>query len=195
MNIQQFNLDEIELQPSELKEVLRCVLHSIMFTRAFGLVRPADASVDFLDLHYARCDNEEIERYIEDRLQDFHDSWQRRNFEPSHRSLILSFDERRTKTRWLAKVEENVRWEQWVLNIFVNKSTKLLPERKDRLNKDLRRLLFDVIRIVNEYKNHIPPITKPDIAPFPYEISFSGLDSGASSGIFATLGSMLKSTT
>ncbi len=39
------------------------------------------------------------------------------------------------------------------------------------MEKDLRKALMSIVQIVNENKNHIPPLTNKDVTPFPYEVS------------------------
>jgi len=109
----------------------------------------------------------------------------------------LSFDEKRTRSQLFgfSKVEERVKWEQWVIPIQIGKpmSSNDSPDRKERLEKELRRVMYSITKQVNETKNHIPPLTNKDITPFPYEITFPTQETNA--GVFATLGSMLKSPT
>lgn len=87
-----------------------------------------------------------------------------------------------------SKVEERVRWEEWIINLSILKPNDDLTqgncsqwllilignigiERKEKLDKDLRKLLTGILRIVNENKNHVPPLTNKDLTPFPYEVS------------------------
>jgi hypothetical protein len=70
-------------------------------------------------------------------------------------------------------VEERVKWEQWVLPIQIGKpaTSSDYQERKERLEKDLQRVLLSIVKFVNENKNHIPPLVNKDLTPFPYEVS------------------------
>jgi len=168
-----------------------------MFTRAFGLVRPAEGIIDLLEFYYVRCEDKTIESYINSKTDEFFESWQKKKFDPPKRFLLLSFDEKRTRSQLFgfSKVEERVKWEQWVIPIQIGKpmSSNDSPDRKERLEKELRRVMYSITKQVNETKNHIPPLTNKDITPFPYEITFPTQETNA--GVFATLGSMLKSPT
>jgi len=192
-------LESLEVQPNQIKEILNCLLHTIMFSRAFGLVKPREYCIDFLELYYVRCVDEIIEKYIEEKIDMFVDTWKKKKFEPRKRLLVLSFDETRYRTQLfgLSKAEEKVRWERWVITLNIVKSAandSQVIERKEKLEADLKRTLMHIIKWIDENKNHIPPLTKTDVTPFPYEISFPNPDeSGA--GLFAALGNMLKSTT
>jgi hypothetical protein len=38
------------------------------------------------------------------------------------------------------------------------------------MTKSLQKAAFKIVNIVNQYKDHIPPITTTDQNPFPYQI-------------------------
>jgi len=46
MNRLRFVVDELDVEAPLLRDVLRCLLHTLVFQRAFGLIIPADAHVD-----------------------------------------------------------------------------------------------------------------------------------------------------
>lgn len=50
MNRVRFVVDELEVEAPLLRDVLRCILHTLVFQRAFGLVTPADAHLDSASL-------------------------------------------------------------------------------------------------------------------------------------------------
>ncbi|XP_066359046.1 uncharacterized protein [Miscanthus floridulus] len=52
MNCETCQLKELELEPTEIKDVLRCILHTIFFHRTLSLVRPKDVDCDFLEITY-----------------------------------------------------------------------------------------------------------------------------------------------
>lgn len=197
MNIQQFTLEPVEVPANLVKDILHSILHSILFTRAFGLVRAAEGIIDLLEFYYVRCEDQSIDSYLTNKIDEFYDSWQKKKFEPQKRFILLSFDEKRTRSQLFgfSKVEERVKWEQWVIPIQIGKalSSNDPTDRKDKLEKDLRKLMYSITKQVNENKNHIPPLTNKDLTPFPYDITFPTQESNA--GLFATLGSMLKSPT
>ncbi|CAK7339423.1 unnamed protein product [Dovyalis caffra] len=45
-------LKELEVEHFEIREVLRCILHTIVFHRALGLVRPKDIDLELFDITY-----------------------------------------------------------------------------------------------------------------------------------------------
>ena len=44
-------------------------------------------------------------------------------------------------------------------------------ERRASVESSLREVIFQVLRCVNESKDHIPPSLSSDIASFPFEIT------------------------
>ncbi|KAF4387015.1 hypothetical protein G4B88_024587, partial [Cannabis sativa] len=47
------------------------ILHTILFHRALGLVRPKDADLEFFDITYVQCGDLEIEKKIEEKIKQF----------------------------------------------------------------------------------------------------------------------------
>jgi len=207
MSVQHFTLEVLELyRSSQIKEVLECILHSILFSRAFGIIRPRETTVDFMQFYYVRCDDPIIEKYVEDRVELFYDAWQKKKFDPSKGILFLSFDEKRVKPQLfgLSKVEERFRWEQWIIQVRLlehhtqplhspqlNEEVEDNEDRREKLEYDLRKTLLQILKLINENKNHIPPLTSKETTPFPYEITFPALDPSGQ-GIFAAIGNLLK---
>jgi len=89
MNVQQFILDTLEIPPNLVKDVVQSILHSVMFTRAFGLVRPAEGIIDLLEFYYVRCEDKTIESYINSKTDEFFESWQKKKFDPPKTISII----------------------------------------------------------------------------------------------------------
>ncbi|KAG9289813.1 hypothetical protein G9A89_015393 [Geosiphon pyriformis] len=177
--------------------VLRAILHTILFYRVYTNVKPKD--VDFLEITYAAIDDPEIEKEVNEKVKQFE-----RNLE-SHASqkgqyifkkneefntspkIAVMFHEKRTKKAWFSKSEEEICWEQWAITIktiVCRREIDQLKMRKD-MNKQLNYCLLNIIRFVNEKKDHIPPITEDNKKnPFPYQIVIPATDD--------SWGSMLK---
>ncbi|KAL6053559.1 Autophagy-related protein 101 [Balamuthia mandrillaris] len=172
MNIQQFALKELEVEPGELKEVLRCLLHTVMFHRAFGLVHPREELIEPLDFAYVRCDDIAIHKHLEEQVEQFEKIIQQR--ENKKAQVVMSFFEKRYKKIWFRKYEEKVCFEQWIFTFQLTNEPETgdPQERRDRLSSRLRKRVMTIIQIVNEKKNHIPPLKTNDLTPFPYQVSF-----------------------
>jgi hypothetical protein len=133
------------------------------------------------------------------KVEEFFDQWYKKKFEPSKRVVVpittfantnfqvtISFDEKRSRAGLFgfSKVEEKVRWEQWVIPFSVLKtaptdargnlplSRKLISTKgqKERLENDLRKIMLSIVSYVNQNRNQIPPLASKELTPFPYEV-------------------------
>jgi len=107
----------------------------------------------------------------------------------SHRGQIaVEFYERRSKNSWFSKTEENVCWEQWLLDVTVlnPKSDSERAKARASIEHQLQKTVLEIITTASLRKDHIPPITTNDANPFPYQIIVSpkGETWGARIGIF-----------
>ena len=48
----------------QVREVLKCLLHTILFNRALGLVRPRDMHLQLLDLTYVECGDDAVDAKV-----------------------------------------------------------------------------------------------------------------------------------
>ncbi|KAJ6846058.1 autophagy-related protein 101 isoform X2 [Iris pallida] len=192
MNCEACQLKELVLEPLEIREVLRCILHTIVFHRALGLVRPKDIDCELFEITYVQCGDMELEKKIEEKIDQFI-SWVEKH--PNKKTQVsLSFYEIKNKQpHWFSK-PERLYWEHWYINLHVvtpkargkshhSKSPVDLGEnaleestsRRAALESSLREVLFQVIKFVNEKKDHIPSIPNSDVVSFPYEITIPSM--------------------
>lgn len=214
MNCEVFYLKELEVEHYQTREVLRCILHTILFNRALGLVRPRDVDSELFEyITYVQCGDTAIEKKIEEKIDHFL-SWVEKY--PNKKSRVcLSFYETRNKhMAWFSKVER-LYWEQWCIQLHVvppsplkakkfydssqSGETGVLPQtealmderqrRHTKLEAALREVISQVLLIVNEKKDHIPPVLQPDVViSFPFEISIpSSSDSSFGMDVFKRL--------
>jgi autophagy-related protein 101 len=191
MNCEVCQLKELEVDVDEIREILPCILHTIIFHRALGLVRPKEIDLDLFDITYVQCGDMDVEKKIDEKIEQFI-SWVDKH--PNKKSQIcLSFYEVKSKqASWFNKLER-LYWEQWNINLNVAQRSKLQssksltskividPEecsveernaRRTSLEASLRDVLFQIIRFVNDKKEHVPPIPNREGAiSFPYEIT------------------------
>ncbi|KAG2724573.1 hypothetical protein I3760_01G024300 [Carya illinoinensis] len=168
------------------------ILHTIVFHRALGLVRPKDIDLELFDITYVQCGDEDLEKKIEEKIEQFI-GWVEKH--PNKKSQIcLSFYEvKNRQPSWFTNKIERLYWEQWYVNLNVAQHPKAhsskshhskvvldpgesaLEEtnaRRAALEASLREALFQIIKFVNEKKDHVPPIPNPEgVVYFPYEIT------------------------
>ncbi|XP_040993160.1 autophagy-related protein 101-like isoform X1 [Juglans microcarpa x Juglans regia] len=191
MNCEVCQLKELEVEHYEIREVLRCILHTIVFHRALGLVRPKDIDLELFDITYVQCGDVDLEKKLEEKIEQFI-GWVEKH--PNKKSQIcLSFYEVKNKPpSWFNKIER-LYWEQWYVNLNVAQHPKAHSSkshhskvvldpgesaveetnaRRAALEASLREVLFQIIKFLNEKKDHVPPIPNLEgVACFPYEIT------------------------
>lgn len=191
MNCEVCQLKELEVEHFEIREVLRCILHTIVFQRALGLVRPKDIDLELFEITYVQCGDVELEKKIDEKIDQFILWVEKHPYKKSQ--ICLSFYEVKNKhATWFTNKIERLYWEQWYINLHVAQHPKAhsskshhskvvvdpgesaLEERSSRreaLEASLREVLFQIIKFVNEKRDHIPHVPTIDGVPFPYEIT------------------------
>ncbi|GKU99025.1 hypothetical protein SLEP1_g11940 [Rubroshorea leprosula] len=204
MNCEVCHLKELEVEHFQIREVLRCILHTIVFHRALGLVRPKDVELGLFDITYVQCGDVELEKKIDEKIGHFI-SWVEKH--PNKKSQIcLSFYEVKNKqASWFTNKTERLYWEEWYINLNVTQhprahlgkshhSKKVVDPgeseseertvRRAALEASIQEVMFQIIKFVNEKKDHVPSISE-SIIYFPYEISIpSSSDSTFGMDIF-----------
>ncbi|KAN0039219.1 hypothetical protein ACTA71_001413 [Dictyostelium dimigraforme] len=169
MNTKQHFLKEISLQYPQLKEVVQCILHSILFQRSLGTVRPKDITLDCVDFSYVKSDDPSSSKHIEDKSEELISSITRRKAKTGQLSIF--FYEKRTKTTIFSN-NNNVCWEQWIISfqlVPTMDQKSLISQLTDTVNK--------IIESVNQEKS-IPPITSSNEMPFPFSIQIGSENTG-----------------
>jgi hypothetical protein len=93
-DILKFHLTVQKVQEYQVREVLKCIIHTIIFNRALGHVSPRDVDLQLLDLSYVEVCDEGIERQVEAGLrtvQDFLKTQQPRHARNQNKVILRSF--------------------------------------------------------------------------------------------------------
>ncbi|CAD6251161.1 unnamed protein product [Miscanthus lutarioriparius] len=153
MNCETCQLKELELEPTEIRDVLRCILHTIFFHRTLSLVRPKDVDCDFLEITYVQCGLPELEKEVDEKIDQF-TAWVEKH--PNRRSQIcLSFfDEKQTPS---PKRYSKSNSSKGLTNIGAN-ALEETSTRRAALESSVNEVLFQIINFANEKKDHIPAI-------------------------------------
>lgn len=188
MNCEVCQLKELEVEHYQIREVLRCILHTIVFHRALGLVRPKDVDLELFEITYVQCGDLELEKKIDEKIEHFM-SWVEKH--PNKKCQIcISFYEMKSKQpSWFTNKIERLYWEQWYINLNVSQQPRVQGKsyhskvvdpgerdseersiRRAALEASLREVMFQILKFVNEKKDHVPPISE-GVLYFPYEIT------------------------
>ena len=189
MNCEQVDLEPIEVERFQVKEVLKALLHSIIFQRALGAQQMRDTDSDLFDLSYVRSDSRAIDAKVEEQTEAFGKALERDETMAAHQ-VCLSFFERRVRpsTFGLFRSEEKVVWERWHIPLLVHARDDLggQAERAQRslaLEDTLRQRIEFVINMASGKKEHIPPVDGLGSDTPWFDITWESKSSWASSGL------------
>jgi hypothetical protein len=179
MNCETCHLNELELETTEIKDVLRCILHTIFFHRTLTLVRPKDVDCDLFEITYVQCGLAELEKEVDEKINQFI-AWAEKHPNRKSQVCLSFFDEKNKHPGWFSNKTERIYWEQWFINLHVtspkgqgksrgskgptNSKGQALEEassssRRDALGLLIQEVLFQIINYANEKKDHIPPLS------------------------------------
>ncbi|EOD11303.1 hypothetical protein EMIHUDRAFT_460334 [Emiliania huxleyi CCMP1516] len=206
MNCEQIALEELHVERFQLKEVLKILLHSIIFQRALGECRLRDVDSELFDISYVRCDSRLVEARVEEHAEAFSSAIER------GARVSLAFFERRARQAafGLFRSEERVVWERWTIPLVVvpnfaqlhrhmggaqmppgahgaGRSTEADSQdeesrrRQASLEAVLRRRIEFILTVASGRREHIPPADGLGGEALWFEIStdadsWSGLD-------------------
>eukprot|EP01050_Picozoa_sp_SAG11_P029800 SAG11_NODE_8535_length_1004_cov_1.116022_2_plen_88_part_00 len=60
MNCEQFTVPEVEVDLQKLPDVLQCLLDTIMFNRALGVVRPSERTTELFNVTWVQCGDPKV---------------------------------------------------------------------------------------------------------------------------------------
>ncbi|XP_042962328.1 autophagy-related protein 101-like isoform X3 [Carya illinoinensis] len=161
MNCEVCQLKELEVEHFEIGEVLRCILHTIVFHRALGLVRPKDVDLELFEITYI-C----LSFYEEKKNKQpswFSNKIERIHWEQWYISLNVA---QHTKAHSSKSHHSKLAFDP------AESAVEERSVRRAALEASLREVMFQIIKFANEKKDHVPPIpNREGIVSFPYEIT------------------------
>ncbi|CAG9332750.1 unnamed protein product [Blepharisma stoltei] len=171
MNHEQNVIKGLVLEPRQVKDALRVIIHSILFQRELGVVTPRQVESD-CGVFYLTLNDINTDKHIEEQLTLFENRLQERPM----LILTLSFYQTvKKKTFLFIQEKTKVIWEEWKIPIQLQQMAIPEPRKSDsRLAKKLRKRLMAIIERICEKKDHLPSIGEaddPTVIRFPYEIS------------------------
>ncbi|MCJ1247216.1 hypothetical protein MMC30_004430 [Trapelia coarctata] len=173
---------EVFADPTSIKDVVRGILHTIFFHRYFPSLRPS--TIEVLDLTLPFVTDPELETLIDTRVYQLVrqlSSTTSPNSSVRGQIGVQFFEKRRRKAGGLGwftsggKAEEEICWEIWRLEVTLA-TPKTETERTKvikAMEMTLQKTAMKIVGIVNQNKDHIPPITTSETNPFPYQINLN----------------------
>lgn len=182
MNSALFELSPVTVELFQVHDVLRAVLHTVLFHRCLGVVRPREADSGLFELTYARVDDAGLEASVEGRIRDIL-AWAEENRSASCATVTLSFFETRQRQGWLSSSEERMTWELWRLPLWLVRpahshageaaAADARAARHTALEADLKGVLLHILAAANERRDHLPPVSCAGVVSYPFEIALS----------------------
>mmetsp|Transcript_12024 Transcript_12024/g.12088 ORF Transcript_12024/g.12088 Transcript_12024/m.12088 type:complete len:202 (+) Transcript_12024:140-745(+) len=169
MNLKEILLGEMELHSSIVEDGLTCLLHSILFVRAPGPVRPVDSHCSSLEpLTFAKCGVPDIDKAVKDAIESFQLSLCRVSPNNSKGVVVLSFYEKRSSRGFfgLTNNEEKVYFERWKIPVIVNDEVFRPDDINDKIElkrirdfgrEQIQQRMMTIIESVNASMDHVPP--------------------------------------
>lgn len=169
MNLKEHVLEELELHEYYVRDALQCLLHSILFVRAPGALRPRESHCENFGVSFARCGARDVDVAVDQALEDFWRSLRPAGPDLAKGGIAASFFMRRVKKSFgLFLKEEKVVWEQWVIPVLVNKSPRPTEDdetsvlARSRMQETAEQLLqarmLNILDSVNACIDHVPPV-------------------------------------
>ncbi|KAL5533546.1 hypothetical protein ACEPAG_6 [Sanghuangporus baumii] len=150
------------------KDVLRALLHAILFHRLFGTIKPQ--AMEVLDVTVPGVKDAQVEMLIDEKVDAF---WKGvENGTNKRGQITITFAEKRQKKLWFTMGEEEVPWEKWIINAEV-RHPKTDRERNTTISTTLSDALMTILTYTSSERGRsaVPPITSTSgISPFPFKI-------------------------
>ncbi|KAI0341331.1 hypothetical protein BDW22DRAFT_1304889, partial [Trametopsis cervina] len=163
---------DLVLDRQMARDVLKAVLHAILFHRLFGCVKPM--TFEILDVTIPGVDDEDVKQLVDAKVGAL---W--RAIEGGvHKSgqINITFSEKRPRKVWfLIDGEEEVIWEQWTINAEIRQPVN--EKQRHAFEAELASTLTKSLEMILTHtssesgRTAVPLITNAqNISPFPYKV-------------------------
>ncbi len=166
-------IEPIYINFSHTLSFLKCMLHTILFQRIPRLVKPKDMFL-FDNISYVKIDDSEIDRMIEDKIDEIRHLLGKNTGNKIFITLYKSIK----KKGWLGMIsEELTQLERWNLSIYITDYDKSFSY--DQRDAMLQKRLQQIIHLCDQHKDHLFPCISDDT----YTLSVSVNENSANSPI------------
>ena len=191
MNHEEHLVDVVVVPHYQVKEVARALIHTILFNRALGPLKPREHYCDLFDICYAKIDDIDIDRLVEDAVERLSQSLRIVGNGTAKGRIAVTFYEKKKRKGFLGltTVEDQVNWEQWIISIVVNrqKLSSGADFAADRMRqahqteKIITQRMLQILTLVNEKKEHLPNVSlnSKKAMVFDFKISIPKLEDKA----------------
>eukprot|EP01029_Cantina_marsupialis_P004218 TRINITY_DN1420_c0_g1_i1.p1 TRINITY_DN1420_c0_g1~~TRINITY_DN1420_c0_g1_i1.p1 ORF type:complete len:204 (+),score=21.92 TRINITY_DN1420_c0_g1_i1:92-703(+) len=183
--------EPLETDLVRLSDCLRVLFHTILFSRAFGTLKPREVNCDLIDVSYVMCEDRQVEKKVETAITNFGDSIPTKSGSPIRSFVKLSFFESKAKRSFFgfSTNEERVNWEEWCfpLVIHCDPSTVGPTDFNAKVSEQLKSHVLKIIKLVNVDRDMPSVNMNATDLIFPFDISTTGPQEADTSGWFSRL--------
>jgi autophagy-related protein 101 len=182
-----FELAQISVEEHQVREVLKCIVHTIIFSRALGHVAPRDVDLQLINVSYVEVADDDIERQVDESLKQVEiflnqsaprlpsASPSKSGVDAMPFTVRLAFYELVSKAGFSSTYQEKVYWEIWKIHLQIVHASQSGPERERRrkqLQDDVDNVRTIILHNADSKKDHIPPVKTgtPGSLTYPFEI-------------------------
>ncbi|PIA15315.1 hypothetical protein COEREDRAFT_82073 [Coemansia reversa NRRL 1564] len=160
----------LELERRFVEPVVKSVLHTILFHRYFGNVSPRDNYI-LSSITYTSVDNVDVLSAVDEKVEELMQNLS--STSDSKSQISLYFTETKPRRAWFSKSEEEICWEEWIINVQskVQQTDREANQLQINAENQAKKAIFHVIQEMDKSKEHIPLIANSQTNPFPYHIS------------------------
>lgn len=186
-NKETIELSEIKVEEHQVREVLKCIIHTIIFNRALGHVSPRDMDLQLINVSYVEVADDDIERQVEEGLRKVEEHLKtlprsssiHGNQDGTSEGLPLvvrlSFFELVSRAAFTKTYQEKIYWEIWRIQLRIVTSSQSAEDREARqkqLQADVDSTRTVILHNADSKKDHIPPVKpgSPGALTYPFEI-------------------------
>eukprot|EP00050_Salpingoeca_kvevrii_P016520 m.56279 g.56279 ORF g.56279 m.56279 type:complete len:194 (+) comp6992_c0_seq2:72-653(+) len=167
----------------ELSDVVPALLHTVLFHRSIGEVRPLDYSCPYLDLTYVLCDCERLKTEVDQVTTSFKLSMA----DETQGRITLSFYEPSRGGLWGSAKNT---WEQWNFDFKIDTVDIDGEEYRQRLATSTRETLSRISLDILRKDGHLPPNEKNSVEALPEKPFIHEITSKVGASATSTLGAM-----
>ncbi|KAF8486667.1 autophagy-related protein [Russula emetica] len=164
---------DIVLDRQNTREILCALLHAILFHRLFGTIRPQTFEV--LDVTMPGVADPTMQQLVEEKVDAFWKGLENVPLKRGEISVTLSKKDQRKAWLGITTYEEEVAWEQWIINAEIRQPKS--EKERQQFNQNIAATLSKSLRVMlthtssEQGRGAVPPITNSDVSPFPLKIS------------------------
>ncbi|KGR02937.1 hypothetical protein MG1_01183 [Candida albicans GC75] len=162
---------------SVLRESLKGIIWTIFFNRLFGPITPV--TNEFMNVSYPMANNlPDLDSLIDEKVNRILNQITEVSNQAKINVQFLSKSSNKKKTGWFGNSTYNVQdnlvvWESWLINVESLPLDQVSNGESKNVQTSIQNFANNLTRIydiADKFKEHIPPITSLDSAPFPYKI-------------------------